>query len=163
MQASGGLPSAADACITAQRERQRTHSTDRHAALLTYVAQPQGNHLILQDFDCIGAPVHDVQFGQHTCISRGAPVPLQALHTASGVPLTAAAPNTSGTEYTWHSIQPAISCSSKPARQMDSSWTMGGEEHWVMSCICHALAASMYLWYGAHLGLHSWPAPGHQS
>ena len=39
-------------------------------ARLTYVAQAQGDNLILQHSQSVGAPVHDVQLGQDTCTTK---------------------------------------------------------------------------------------------
>ena len=88
---------------------------------------------------------------------------LQALHSHRRASYSSSAQTPLETRYTWHRILWAISPSSKPRRQIKPQLDDWGEEHWVMCWICHALAASMYLWYGAHLGLHSWPAPGHRS
>ncbi len=39
-------------------------------AQLTYVAQAQGDNLILEHSQSIGAPVHDVQLCQDTCTTK---------------------------------------------------------------------------------------------
>ena len=36
---------------------------------VTYVAQPQRDHLVPEQSESISAPVHDVELGQHTCIA----------------------------------------------------------------------------------------------
>ncbi len=66
------LSTLISSCVSARSvlgEMQIAEASVQHAQL-TYVAQAQGDNLILEHSQSISAPVHDVQLCQNTCATK---------------------------------------------------------------------------------------------